>query len=164
MEVENFDYALKYINLNGVTLNVDEKLQLKLALGQLQLDLNLDNVSFWGKIIGTVKDYYLAYSLDYSRKVHGFPAKNFYWCSSSNFIFGTLPNPLEKFAKDLNELNIFFTGEHDRIVLDTPASAAVIIDEDEGIVIPAKNVTELNRLSQVVQSIENNCAVVPKGS
>jgi radial spoke head protein 9 len=116
------------------------------------------------KLIGTVKDYYIAYTLDYSRKVHGFPAKNFYWCSSSNYIFATLPAPLEKFAKDLNDLNVFFTGEHDRVVLDTPASAAIVIDADEGIVIPAKNVSELNRLSQVVQSIENNCAVVPKGS
>ncbi len=111
-----------------------------------------------------MKDYYIAYSLDYSRKTHGFPGKNFYWCSSSNFIFASLPAPLEKFTKELTELNVFFTGEHDRVVLDTPASAAVVIDEDEGIVIPAKNVTELNRLSQVVHSIENNCAVVPKGS
>jgi hypothetical protein len=35
MEVENFDYTLKYINLNGVTLNIDEKVQLKLSLQQL---------------------------------------------------------------------------------------------------------------------------------
>ena len=61
-------------------------------------------------------------------------------------------------------MNVYFSGEHDRIVLDTPATAAVVIDEDEGIVIPAKSVTELNRLSQVVQKIENNCSVVPKGS
>jgi radial spoke head protein 9 len=59
-------------------------------------------------------------------------------------------------------LNVFFTGEHDRVVLDAPATATVVIDED--LVIPAKNVTELNRLSQVVHSIELNCAVVPKGS
>lgn len=114
--------------------------------------------------IGTVKDYYIAYSVDYSKKTHGFPSKHFYWCSSSNFIFATLPSPLEKFAKELTELNVFFTGEHDRVVLDTPASASVVIDEDQGIIIPAKNVTELNRLSQVVHSIELNCAVVPKGS
>ena len=98
------------------------------------------------------------------KKTHGFPGKNFYWCSSSNFIFASLPAPLERFAKDLTELNVFFTGEHDRVVLDTPASAAVVIDEDAGIVIPSKNVSELNRLSQVVHSIENNCSVIPKGS
>ena len=54
MDVENFDYTLKYINLNGVTLNIEEKLQLKLSLSQLQSDLNLDNILFWGKIIGNI--------------------------------------------------------------------------------------------------------------
>jgi radial spoke head protein 9 len=111
-----------------------------------------------------VKDYYIAYSLDYSKLRHGFPTKVFYWCSSSNFIFATLPAPLEKFSKELTELNVYFSGEHDRIVIDAAATAQVVIDEDEGIVIPSKSVTELNRLSQVVHTIENNCALVPKGS
>jgi len=74
-------------------------------------------------IIGTVKDYYIAYSLDYSKLKHGFPTKVFYWCSSSNFIFATLSSPLEKFRKELTEMNVFFTGEHDRVVLDAPATA-----------------------------------------
>lgn len=39
-----------------------------------------------------------------------------------------------------------------------------MVDEDAGIVIPAKMVTELNRLSHVVHHIENNCSVVPRGS
>jgi len=52
MDVENFDYTLKYINLNGVTLNIDERLQLKLSLAQLQQDLSLDSVLLWGKIVG----------------------------------------------------------------------------------------------------------------
>ena len=52
MDVENFDYTLKYINLNGVTLNIDERLQLKLSLAQLQQDLSLDRVLLWGKIVG----------------------------------------------------------------------------------------------------------------
>ena len=42
MDVENFDSTLKYVNLNGVTLNIDERLQLKLSLAQLQSDLKLD--------------------------------------------------------------------------------------------------------------------------
>jgi hypothetical protein len=32
MDVENFDYTLKYINLNGVTLNIEERLNIKLAV------------------------------------------------------------------------------------------------------------------------------------
>lgn len=90
--------------------------------------------------------------------------KQFYWASSTNFIFANLPKPLEAFAAQFNELNIFFTGEHDKVVLDKPISAPVVIDEDQGIVLPAKYVTELDRLSHIVNSIENNCAVVPKGA
>jgi radial spoke head protein 9 len=162
MDAENFDTNLKYINLNGATLNIDERLNIKLALSQLQSDLKLDQVFFWGKISGTVKDYFIAYSLDYTRKTHGFPSKNFFWASSSNYIFASLPGPLEKFTSQFNELNVFFTGEHDRIVIEQPVSAPVVVDED--LVLPSKMVTELNRLSHVVHSIENNCAVVPRGS
>ena len=61
-------------------------------------------------------------------------------------------------------MNVYFTGEHDRVVIEQAVSAPVVIDADEGIVIPAKQVTELNRLSHVVNAIENHCAVVPKGS
>lgn len=71
---------------------------------------------------------------------------------------------MAQLSKELNELNVFFTGEHDRIISETAISGAIVVDEDAGIIIPAKKVTELNRLSHVVNQIENNCAVVPKGS
>jgi len=54
-------------------------------------------------------------------------------------------------------MNVYFTGEHDKVVIDQPVSAPVVVDEDEGIVIPSKSVTELNRLSHVVYSIDENC-------
>lgn len=111
-----------------------------------------------------MKDYFVAYSLDQTRKTNGFPAKNFYWCSSTTFLFASLPKPLEQLTADFNELNVFFSGEHDRVVLEKPVSAPVVVDADEGIIIPAKFATELNRLSHVVYSIESNCAVVPRGS
>jgi len=52
MDAESLDSSLKYINLNGVTLNIEERLHIKLSLSQLQNDLHLDQVFFWGKIIG----------------------------------------------------------------------------------------------------------------
>ena len=61
-------------------------------------------------------------------------------------------------------MNVYFTGEHDRVIVENGASAPIVIDEDEGIVIPAKHVTELNRLAHVVRSIDQNCSVVPKGA
>ena len=62
----------------------------------------------------------------------------------------------------MSELSVFFTGEHDRVISETAVSAPVVVDED--LVIPAKKITELNRLSFVVHQIERSCAVVPKGS
>lgn len=52
MEVEQFEKNLKYVNLNGITLNLEEKLELKLSLNQLQIDLKLENLYLWGKVQG----------------------------------------------------------------------------------------------------------------
>lgn len=40
MEVENLESHLKYVNANGVTLNIDERLNLDLSLQKLHLDFN----------------------------------------------------------------------------------------------------------------------------
>lgn len=52
MDIEEFDSQLKYININGVTLNIEERMQLQLAFQQLQNDIIADEVLFWGKITG----------------------------------------------------------------------------------------------------------------
>lgn len=57
--------------------------------------------------LGTVKDYYLAYSLDNNTKTLGFPTKNFFWCSSSNYIFATLPLQMEKYSFEFSQMNFF---------------------------------------------------------
>ena len=43
---------LKYLSQNGITLNMEEKLQLDLALQKLDNDLNFEELAFWGKISG----------------------------------------------------------------------------------------------------------------
>ncbi len=50
MESASLAQQLKYINLNGVTLNIEEKLQLQLAFQQLVNDFKLEELFFWGKI------------------------------------------------------------------------------------------------------------------
>ena len=52
MDVETFQEQLKYINLNGVTLNIEEKMNIQLAFAQLKSDFKLENLYFWGKIVG----------------------------------------------------------------------------------------------------------------
>ena len=43
---------LKYIEQNGNTLNIDEKMQICLAIKQLRIDLNVKSVKLVGKITG----------------------------------------------------------------------------------------------------------------
>jgi hypothetical protein len=37
---------------NGVTLNIEEKMQVILALTQLQIEMNFEELYFWGKVEG----------------------------------------------------------------------------------------------------------------
>lgn len=52
METESFSSNLKFINLNGVTLNIEERLNLQLAFETLKGDFKIDTLFFWGKVIG----------------------------------------------------------------------------------------------------------------
>ena len=52
MEVENISTHMKYVNANGVTLSIDERMHLDLALQKLQIELGHEELLFWGKING----------------------------------------------------------------------------------------------------------------
>lgn len=52
MEYTAIRDQLKYINANGITLNLDERMNLDLALQKLQLDLGFEELLFWGKVNG----------------------------------------------------------------------------------------------------------------
>ena len=101
-------------------------------------------------------------SLDYTKTERGFPRKVFYWCSNSNFIFSNLPETLAKNAKKFVNLQTYFTGEYERVLYEE-AGQPQVVDEEKGLVMPGKNITELDRLSYVVRKIDDYCAIVPKG-
>jgi hypothetical protein len=52
MEIEQLSNHLRYLNCNGVTLNIDERLNLDLALKKLQIDFDFEELLFWGKVNG----------------------------------------------------------------------------------------------------------------
>lgn len=52
MEFSKFDSNIKYLATNGVTLNPDERLYMGMAMGQLQCEMNFEELLFWGKIEG----------------------------------------------------------------------------------------------------------------
>jgi len=60
-------------------------------------------------------------------------------------------------------MNSYFTGEYDRVIVKA-VGPGIVIDHTTNLVMPPKNVTELDRLSYVIHQIENDCQVVPKGA
>lgn len=57
MEIEEIPNHLKYLNYNGVTLNVEERMNLTLSLKKLQVDYDFEELLFWGKINGKIRSF-----------------------------------------------------------------------------------------------------------
>lgn len=118
-----------------------------------------------------MKDYFIIYLIDNSMQPQSlteatkgsFPRKQFYWASSSNFIFSSLPEFNPAHASKFASLRTLFSGEFDTVVFESTEPAKVI-DAVHGIILPPKHLTELDRLSYVVHEIDRSCSVVPTGA
>lgn len=109
-----------------------------------------------------VNDYYIAEALTYVG-VADFPQKRFFWCSSGNWIFASLPTPIANLKHIFDQVQVFFSGEFDRVVVE-PSGRSDLLNVQEAhagrskpLEIPPKGVTELDRLAHVVHSIEHDC-------
>ena len=92
-----------------------------------------------------------------------FPKKSFFWASSSNFIFSSLPDCVAADATKFKGLRTLFSGEFDTVIFES-TEAPKVIDAVHGIVLQPKHLTELDRLSFVVHEIDNSCAAIPSGA
>lgn len=78
VDILDISEELKNFASNGVTLNIEERIQLEMALHELQSKINAEEIMFWGKINGLEKDYYIAVALQYSGQ-YEFPRKTFFY-------------------------------------------------------------------------------------
>jgi radial spoke head protein 9 len=164
---ENFKYISKF---NGVCLNIEERYKLEIALNNLLIDTKPNEMWFWGKILGVDKDYYIALAI-YFRDQPLFPKKKFYFCSNSNFIFSQLPEIYDHHIKDFEKFNTYFVGNPD-IILETYKNTDGNQDnfeesENDDVFRPKfefKNMTEGDRLSFVVRSVDFETSIIPEGS
>lgn len=53
-------------------------------------------------------------------------------------------------------MKTYLTGEYDRVIIEN-TGASIVIDEDAGIILPPKQITELDRVSFIVNIIEEQC-------
>ncbi len=146
---------------------------------------DVEEIQLWGKIIGTVKDYYIAMGIKYKGQ-YEFPIKKFYWANNS-FIFSELPELNLQHIKHADSQTDFFTGEPEKVLVTLQKEGEEgeeeeqkekeeeeeqkekkddlsDTSEEQEIIIPPKNFTELDRLAFTVRAIENDCDVVPEGS
>lgn len=116
-------------------------------------------------------DYYVVYTLTHSLGQQdptlpieaNLPCKNFYWCSSQNFTFSSLPTVKPEQARQLVDLGCLFSGEFDTVLIESK-DPPTVIDAAAGIVLPPKHLTELDRLAATVKEIDLTCHCVPRGA
>lgn len=100
MDILDFSEEIKNFRHNGVTLNLDERMQIEMGLNTLLARIETEELVFWGKIEGIKNDYYIAMGLQF-RNMYEFPVKTFYWALSGEFEFKEMPD---------------LTGQHDALI------------------------------------------------
>ena len=166
MLLSNLSTDLPLLWPSGMTLSLEEKMNIELSLLKIYEHEDFEEVLFWGKIRGIMKDYYIAMALNY-KSFKEYPSKRFFWCTNQNWSFAELSPLLDSDKEFVEQFNMNFTGEHDRILLEaaenvTETEDLLVPDEQEKL--PSKNFTELDRLSYVVRSICHDCQIVPVGA
>ena len=152
--------------VNGVCLSLEERIKLLTMLDQLKSDIKCDEMQFWGKILGAEKDYYISKALFY-KGFQYFPKKKYFFCSSSNFIFSELPDIQPHHIDNFSKFNTYFVGNPDIILEKYESEQNQNLDEVIGDTfkpkLKKKNMTETDRLSFVVRTIDHDTSVVPVG-
>ncbi len=70
---------------------------------------DFEELLFWGKIIGTTNDYYVAMGVNY-QGMYEFPVKVFYWASSTDFTFKPFPQLNDQHGDEYNKIKSLITG------------------------------------------------------
>ena len=153
--------------VNGVCLSLEERIKLITILDQLKSDIKCDEMLFWGKILGAEKDYYISKAL-YYKGFQNFPKKKYFFCYSTNFIFSELPDIQPHHIDNFYKFNTYFIGNPDIILEKYESEQNKNLDEVIGDTfkpqLRKKNMTETDRLSFVVRTIDHDTSVVPVGS
>jgi hypothetical protein len=125
---------MKYVEINGCCLNIDERLRIELGSQELKSSMDLDTLYFWGKIIGTCSDYFVVYAEEKATEAAKVKTRKYFWASSTNFVFNIMPSISADVMAQLAEFRCtMFSGEYDTVLIKN-TSAPVVINAEFGIV------------------------------
>jgi radial spoke head protein 9 len=152
----------------GCSLTVPQRLAIRTSLSKLRISENNANINFWGKISGTTRDYFIAQGATCTDCIK----KSYFVSSDEGVNFSKLPEVDEFIQNKVATVRGLFTGNPANIYKDPNAPAEEEEEEpeeDEGDEPKAddpskRKLTELERLSHTVQSIDNDTCVQPRGA
>lgn len=147
--------------VSGQGLTVEESAALQVGMQRRKAEEGLMHVLYWGKVTGTDNDYLVVVGYLPGK---GAPRKKFFFATTNNLVLQAFPDLTEEFAGKAGALNGRFKGDPS-LLLDGDEEDEDKGDEDdeEGVVRPPK-FSEMHRLAYVVNQIDNDCSVVPRGS
>jgi len=168
---------LDFIAPSGHTLPLEQRAALQSSLPLLKKNLKLDRVIFWGKVFGSEKDYLIAQG--FGRDI--FAGKRTF-VSHDGVDWVQLPEIDTATAALADQARGRFSGDPSAECLipidpadDPKAAAAPIADDGNGDDDgddgnkkskgkPSVSITEEKRLVRLVQSIDHDTSVVPRGA
>lgn len=127
MDILDFSEEIKNFKQNGATLNLDERMQIEMALCTLQAKQDTEELAFWGKIEGIKNDYYIAMGLTF-KNMYEFPVKTFFWALSGEFIFREMPDLTEQHDAVIDSDQAYFQGTPNTVLSGKKAEGE---DEEE---------------------------------
>lgn len=151
LDIENLAYA-------GIVLSVEQKASLQTSMAIAKEQYKFNTVYFWGKLLGTKEDYYIATGVGKNEM------KQRTFLYSHDCIRWKLLNPAsEEHFQRLHNCKGRFTGDpaHE---FECKTFKLVGEGEDEHLEEEVTILKEEDRLSAVLSKVEEEAHVVPRGS
>lgn len=168
MEIFDLEQGMKSIAPSGHVMNCQEMTCIQAGLNIVKCQHGFKEIYFWGKVFGLKNDYYIAYGL--RETDFEFPSKMFFF-AGDKFEFKAMEQLTEELANRVIELCVErpFSGEPQQSIEGTPAVGEAEAGDGEGggaegETDKPRRLTEADRLAQVIQEIDFDTAVVPKGA
>lgn len=165
MNSEDLFIKLNYLGPCGHTLNLEHRSALQTTLPLLQKNCKLDRVKFWGKILGISRDYLIAQGFSVNR-FGG--VKNF--CRYSLLTLRSNHSSHDGIAwvqlPDIDEKTALLCDQvRERLVGDPSVESAIGGEDNDGSSSSKRVVvTEEKRLARLIQQIDEDNSVVPRGA
>lgn len=167
-------------------------MKLEISLNELHNKIRVEELWLWGKIIGTDFDYFIAMGINYKNH-YEFPEKTFYYATSMDYVFNSLPDTLAQHIPDMKKHSYAMLKGDPKVILENyeeavdPESAEAkekenqaeenkdkkeedlllldeSVDQEVKPVEKRLNFSELSKLSFIVKAIDYDTNIFPKGA